>query len=163
MVAVYAGSFNPIHLGHMDIIKRAVRIFGKVVIIVTDNSSKHYEVSIEKRMHLVRLAVEAEMLDSYVDVVHLEEGETVADFCMTENVDVLVRGVRTGADLPFELMMAEVNRDNKIETVFLPCDPVHCNFSSTMVRECVKYNMPITRYVPLSAFPYIKDYYEVQV
>ena len=162
MVAVYAGSFNPIHLGHMDIIKRAVRIFGRVIVIVTNNSSKHYEVSIEKRMHLVRTAIEAEMLDSYVEVFHLEDGETVADFCMTENVDVLVRGVRSGADLSFELMMAEVNRDNKIETVLLPCDPIHCNFSSTMVRECVRYNMPITRYVPLSVFTYVKDYYEVQ-
>lgn len=160
MVAVYAGSFNPIHLGHIDIIKRAVKIFGSVIVIVTNNSSKHYEVSIEDRMSLVQQAIESEMLDSYVEVIHLEEGESVADFCMAEVVDVLVRGVRSGADMSFELMMAEVNRDNKIETVFLPCEPAHSNYSSTMVRECIKYNMPITRYVPIGLMPIIKDLYK---
>ena len=90
MVAVYAGSFNPIHLGHIDIIKRAVKIFGSVIVIVTNNSSKHYEVSIEDRMSLVQQTIESEMLDSYVEVIRLEEGESVADFCMAEVVDVLV-------------------------------------------------------------------------
>ena len=159
MVAVYAGSFNPIHLGHIDIIKRAVKIFGSVIVIVTNNSSKHYEISIEDRMSLVQQAIESEMLDSYVEVIRLEDGESVADFCMAEVVDVLVRGVRSGADMSFELMMAEVNRDNKIETVFLPCEPAHSNYSSTMVRECIKYNMPITRYVPIGLMPIIKEKY----
>ena len=160
MVAVYAGSFNPIHLGHIDIIKRAVKIFGRVIVIVTNNSSKHYAVSIEDRMSLVQQTVESEMLDAYVEVIRLEEGESVADFCMAEIVDVLVRGVRSGADMSFELMMAEVNRDNKIETVFLPCEPAHSNYSSTMVRECIKYNMPIARYVPIGLMPVIKDLYK---
>lgn len=159
MVAVYAGSFNPIHLGHIDIIKRAVKIFGSVIVIVTNNSSKHYEVSIEDRMSLVQQTIESEMLDSYVEVIRLEDGESVVDFCMAEVVDVLVRGVRSGADMSFELMMAEVNRDNKIETVFLPCEPAHSNYSSTMVRECIKYNMPITRYVPIGLMPIIKEKY----
>lgn len=160
MVAVYAGSFNPIHLGHIDIIKRAVKIFGRVIVIVTNNSSKHYAVSIEDRMSLVQQTIESEMLDSYVEVIRLEEGESVADFCMAEVVDVLVRGIRSSADTSFELMMAEVNRDNKIETVFLPCEPAHSNYSSTMVRECIKYNMPITRYVPIGLMPIIKDLYK---
>ena len=159
MVAVYAGSFNPIHLGHIDIIKRAVKIFGRVIVIVTNNSSKHYAVSIEDRMSLVQQTIESEMLDAYVEVIRLEEGESVADFCMAEIVDVLVRGVRSGADMSFELMMAEVNRDNKIETVFLPCEPAHSNYSSTMVRECIKYNMPISRYVPIGLMPIIKEKY----
>lgn len=160
MVAVYAGSFNPIHLGHIDIIKRAVKIFGRVIVIVTNNSSKHYAVSVEDRMSLVQQTIESEMLDSYVEVIRLEEGESVADFCMAEVVDVLVRGIRSSADTSFELMMAEVNRDNKIETVFLPCEPAHSNYSSTMVRECIKYNMPITRYVPIGLMPIIKDLYK---
>ena len=160
MVAVYAGSFNPIHLGHLDIIKRAVKIFGNVIVIVTDNSAKHYAVSVEDRMSLVQQAIESEMLDSYVKVTRLEEGESVADFCMAEVVDVLVRGIRSSADMNFELMMAEVNRDNKIETVFLPCEPAYSNYSSTMVRECIKYNMPIARYVPIGIMPIIKEKYK---
>jgi pantetheine-phosphate adenylyltransferase len=160
VIAVYAGSFNPIHLGHIDIIKRAVKIFGSVIVIVTDNSTKHYAVSVEDRMSLVQKAVEFEMLDTYVQVICLKDGQSVADFCLTEYVDVLIRGIRSGADLSFELMMAEVNRDNKIDTVFLPCDPAHSNFSSTMVRECVKYSMPITRYVPIGLMPIIKDLYK---
>lgn len=160
MTAVYAGSFNPIHLGHIDIIKRAVKIFGHVIVIVSDNSAKHYKVSIKERTALVQLALESEMLDTYVEVINLQENESVADFCKAENVDVLVRGVRSGADMPFELMMAEVNRDNKIETVFLPCEPAHSNYSSTMVRECVKYEMPIARYVPISLMLDIKEKYK---
>jgi pantetheine-phosphate adenylyltransferase len=160
MIAAYAGSFNPIHLGHLNIIKRAVKIFGNVIVIVTNNSAKQYKVSIEDRIRMVQVAIEAEMLDSFVEVVSLEEDETVADFCAVENVDVLVRGIRSSADMSFELMMAEVNRDNKIETIFLSCDPVYSNFSSTMVRECVKYSMPIIKYVPLSIFPYVKEYYK---
>lgn len=160
MIAVYVGSFNPIHLGHIDIIKRAIKIFGSVIVVVTDNSAKHYAVSVEDRMSLVQKAIEFEILDAYVQVICLKNGQSVADFCLTEYVDVLIRGIRSGADMSFEMMMAEVNRDNKIETVFLPCDPIHSNLSSTMVRECIKYNMPITRYVPIGLIPVIKDLYK---
>lgn len=160
MIAVYAGSFNPIHLGHIDIIKRAIKIFGNVVVIVTDNSNKHYTVSIEERIDLVLQAIEAEMLEQYVDVVRLEENESVADFCMAECVDVLIRGIRSNSDMNFEFTAAEVNRDNKIETVFLPCSPIYSNYSSGMVRECIKYDIPIAKYVPISIMPIIKTKYK---
>lgn len=160
MKAIYAGSFNPIHLGHMDIIKRAVKIFGNITVVVANNSAKGYTVSIEDRIALIRQAIEFEMLEDRVKIIPLEKDKSMVDFCREEKANVLIRGIRSNVDMTFELMMAEVNSDNKIETIFLPCYPSHSNYSSTMVRECIKYNLPISKYVPVGTMSAIKEKYE---
>lgn len=148
MNAVYAGSFNPIHLGHMDVIKRAVKIFGSLIVVVSNNSNKDYNLNKFQRMTLVKMAIEAESLGNQVKVTVLHDNETIAEFAENNDANVIIRGVRSSSDLPFEFMMAEVNRDNNVETILLPSSPIYSNLSSSMVRECLKYKLPIDKYVP---------------
>ena len=157
-VAMYSGSFNPIHNGHLDIIKRASEIFDTLIILIADNPNKKYNVSAEIRAELILKA-----LDGYdaekIEVVILPKGYTVAEFALNEEIDVIIRGIRDSKDLEFENVMSYVNRNNGIETLYMPSNPEYSMISSTMIKDCLRYGILITKYVPLNIYPYIKKYY----
>lgn len=144
MVALIPGSYDPITLGHVNIIERAARIANRVYVAVMNNdsarhssvlSSKTYMFSMEKRVELAKLSLS-----------HIENIEVVSSCGMLIDLfdelsaDVIIKGIRTSADLEYEMIHANWNKEHnpRLETLFLPADDSLASISSTLVREYVK-------------------------
>ncbi|SDE10148.1 pantetheine-phosphate adenylyltransferase [Riemerella columbipharyngis] len=134
-IAVFPGSFDPITLGHYDIIERASGLFDKLIIAIGHNSQKKYMFPLEKRMEFI--------LDSVKKFDNVEvdsfEGLTV-DYCMEKNAQFILRGLRNPADFEFEKAIAHTNRTiahKKLETVFLLTSSGKSFISSSIVREII--------------------------
>ena len=144
--ALFPGSFDPITLGHYDIINRGVKLFDEVVVAIGINSEKKYMFSLEQRKHFIEEAFKNE---PKVKVVTYE-GLTI-DFCQKMNIDFILRGLRNPADFEFEKAIAHTNRKlSKIETVFLLTAARTSYISSSIVRDVIRNNGDYTKLVPNS-------------
>jgi pantetheine-phosphate adenylyltransferase len=144
-VAVYPGSFDPVTFGHLDIIRRASKLFDKVVVAVLINSSKTPMFSIEERKELLR-EVSGDMENVEVDSF---DGLLV-DYLKTNNYNVIVKGLRAVSDFESEFQMASINRVlmNDIDTVFIMTDTDYSYLSSSMVKEIFKFGGNIDKFAP---------------
>jgi len=144
--AIFPGSFDPITLGHYDIIKRGVTLFDEVIVAIGVNASKKYMFSIEERMDFIKEAFKDEPKITVVSY----EGLTV-DFCKKNNVEFILRGLRNPADFEFEKAIAHTNRDlAPIETVFLLTAASTSYIASSIVRDVIRNNGDYTKLVPKS-------------
>ncbi|OZV69087.1 pantetheine-phosphate adenylyltransferase [Winogradskyella aurantia] len=144
--ALFPGSFDPITLGHYDIIKRGIKLFDEVVVAVGINADKNYMFSLEKRMHFIEEAFKNEPKVK----VTTYEGLTV-DYCEEINAEFILRGLRNPADFEFEKAIAHTNRKlSKIETVFLLTAARTSYISSSIVRDVIRNNGDYTVLVPKS-------------
>ena len=127
-IAIYPGSFDPITLGHMDIIRRAAQCFDQVYVCVLVNCDKKPMFSADERV----------------------DSGLLAAYAREKGACVLVKGLRNATDFDQEYQMASINRGicPGLETVFLPASPAYQHFSSTMVREMIRYGQPMEQYVP---------------
>lgn len=142
--AIFPGSFDPLTLGHYDIIKRGVALFDEVIVAIGVNSEKKYMFSLENRKRFIEEAFTNEPKVSVVTY----NGLTV-DFCKEINVNFILRGLRNPADFEFEKAIAHTNRTlSEIETVFLLTDAKTSFISSSIVREVIRYNGDYTKLVP---------------
>ena len=133
--AVFPGSFDPITLGHLDIIERAVPLFDKLIIAIGQNSQKKYMFPLEKRMEFIKKAV-AHFPNVEVDFF---EGLTI-DYCFEKEAQFILRGLRNPADFEFEKAIAHTNgtlAKRKLETVFLLTSSGKSFISSSIVREII--------------------------
>ena len=144
--AICSGSFDPITLGHLDIIRRAAACFDRICVCVSPNAEKRNQMfTPEQKLLLVRTAVadlpnvEAELFPGLL-----------ADFAVDHGANVIVRGVRNVTDFDVEYQMALINRGihPELETLLLPASAEYEHFSSTMVREMIRYGQPLEKYVP---------------
>jgi pantetheine-phosphate adenylyltransferase len=145
-IAVFPGSFDPITLGHLDIIERAVPLFDKLIISIGQNSQKKYMFPLEKRIEFLKDAT-AEF--SNVEIDHFE-GLTV-DYCLEKNAQFILRGLRNPADFEFEKAIAHTNRTlahKKLETVFLLTSSGKSFISSSIVREIITHDGEYELLVP---------------
>lgn len=137
-IAVFPGSFDPITLGHYDIVERAYPLFDKIIIAIGQNSQKNYMFSLEHRKEFIK--------QTFKDFPNVEvdsfEGLTI-DYCRSKNVNFILRGLRNPADFEFEKAIAQTNRtlthDNKIETIFLLTSAGKSFISSSIVREIINF------------------------
>ena len=144
MRAVYAGSFSPPTLGHLDIIRRASAMFDEVVVTVMSQTAKTYVFSPQARLEMLR-----EVTAEFANVRVIADQGLLADLVRREGADVILRGLRGEADLSFEMQMAAANRQiGNIETVFIGCMPEYSMISSTIVRDCAAHGAPIAGMVP---------------
>ena len=139
------GSFDPVTLGHLDIITRASKMFDSVYVAVLINSSKKPCFSIEERMALMREAVEGL---SNVEVVRFDG--LLAQYCRRHKIDAIVKGLRAVSDFEYEFQMAIANKklNPKLETIFLTADADSTFLSSSMVREIGSMGGDISNFVP---------------
>jgi len=142
---VYPGTFDPVTLGHMDIIRRGAKLVDRLVIGVTTNPSKTPMFSIEERMAMVQREV-AELGDE-IHVVSFDS--LLMDFAEREGASVIVRGLRAVADFEYEYQMAGMNQqlNNRIETVFLMADVALQPIASRLVKEIALYGGDIHKFV----------------
>ncbi|MEM6687593.1 MAG: pantetheine-phosphate adenylyltransferase [Bacteroidota bacterium] len=142
--AIFPGSFDPITLGHYDIIKRGITLFDEVIVAIGVNSAKKYMFSLEQRKQFIEDCFKDE---PRVKVVSYE-GLTV-DFCIKHNVDFILRGLRNPGDFEFEKAIAHTNRDlAPIETIFLLTAASTSYISSSIVREVIRHQGDYTLLVP---------------
>ncbi len=142
--AIFPGSFDPLTLGHYDIIKRGVTLFDELVIGIGINSEKRYMFSLEERKRFI----EATFQDEPKIKVMTYEGLTV-DFCKEIGAEFILRGLRNPADFEFEKAIAHTNRHlSEIETVFLLTSSGKSYISSSIVREVIRHGGDYTKLVP---------------
>ena len=143
--AIYPGSFDPITLGHLDIIKRSSVLFDEIVILVLYNSQKNALFSIDERVSMVK-----ELTKNFSNIVVLSYEGLLIDFAKEENVNIIIRGMRAGKDFDYELQLAWINKEKypDIETVFLTSSLRYAYLSSTVVKEFASYHGDISNYVP---------------
>lgn len=148
-IAVVPGSFDPVTLGHLDVIRRAAGIFDELHVLVVHNPGKTALLSIEDRTALIREAIDA-LPDAprNITVSSWAEGLLV-DYCTSVGASALVKGIRSQVDVAYETPMAIVNRNlANVETVFMLPDPAHAHVSSTLVRQVASLGGDIAPYVP---------------
>ena len=153
--AICSGSFDPITLGHLDVIRRAAAIFDKVCVCVSPNAEKKNQMfTPEQKLLLVQTAVadlpnvEAELFPGLL-----------ADFAVDHGANVIVRGIRNVTDMDVEYQMALINRGihPELETFLLPASPAYQHFSSSMAREMIRYHQLLEKYLPMSIIPLVRD------
>lgn len=139
-VAVYPGSFDPVTLGHLDIIRRAAKQFDTLIVAVLNNTSKKPLFSVQERMDLlaeVTKDIPNIQIDSFRDLL--------VRYMRSRKADVIVRGIRSVTDFEYELQMASTNRqlDEEIETIFMMTNPKYSYLSSSIVKEIAQFNGPV--------------------
>jgi len=144
-IAVFPGSFDPITIGHLDIVKRSLPLFDEIVVAIGNNSAKKYFFPLAKRLELLKSIFKEEEKVS----INAYEGLTV-DFCESENAQFIIRGLRSSTDFEYEKTIALFNKELKggVETIFMASSPQYSHISSTVVREILKYGGDVSSFVP---------------
>ena len=144
-IAVYPGSFDPVTYGHLDIIKRSIRVFDKLVIGILLNSEKNPLFSMEER---VEFLTEATKDMENVEVKSFSG--LLVDFARENNADITVRGLRAVTDFEYELQIAQINNklDSNLDTMFFTTSTEYAYLSSTIVREIASYHGDVSELVP---------------
>ena len=142
--AVAPGSFDPITLGHLDVIERASALFDQVVVAVLVNSTKAGLFTIEERIALIEKSV------SHLGNVSVDSWSgLLADYCKEHQISAIVKGLRAVSDFDYELQMSQMNLKLKgIETLFMATKPDYSFLSSSLVKEIAKYGGDVSSWVP---------------
>lgn len=155
-IAVVPGSFDPITLGHMDVIARATKLFDEIHVVVVHNPDKHALLPIAQRVTLIEEAIEEAGLSDNVVVASWSMGLLV-DYCSDVGATVLIKGIRTQLDISCETPMAMVNRNLAgMETIFLMPEPGHSYVSSSLVRQVASLGGDVRPYVPHVVAQYLQ-------
>jgi pantetheine-phosphate adenylyltransferase len=147
-IAVVPGSFDPVTLGHLDVIARAAGLFDEVHVLVVHNPGKSALLPITQRVSLIERSITEGGLPSNIVVSSWSVGLLV-DYCIDVGASVLVKGIRSQIDVAYETPMAIVNRNlAAVETIFMLPDPAHAHVSSSLVRQVASLGGDIAPYVP---------------
>ncbi len=152
MNAVFTGSFDPVTLGHLDIIKRAASMFDTLYVVLCANSEKKCTYSEDQRLKMLALACEN------VNNVKIDKcNGLLAEYTEKNHISYIVRGIRDTNDLSYELSLATINRSlrNNPETVFIPSKPEYSHVSSTYARDMIKYGEDLNNVLPESVINYL--------
>ena len=142
--AIFPGSFDPITIGHLDIVERAIKVFDEIIIAVGDNTDKKYMFPKEKRVEFVK-----QTFNNYNSIkIESYSGLTV-DFCKKNNTEFMIRGLRNPADFEFEKSIALTNRKmTDIETIFFLTSPENSFVSSSIVRDLIRNSGDYKLFIP---------------
>ncbi|TFB68217.1 pantetheine-phosphate adenylyltransferase [Cryobacterium glaciale] len=155
-IAVVPGSFDPVTLGHLDVIDRAAGLFDELHVLVVHNPDKSALLPISQRVSLLEQSIKEAGLPTNIVVASWSMGLLV-DYCMDVGASVLVKGIRSQVDVAYETPMAIVNRNlAAVETVFLLPDPANAHVSSSLVRQVAGLGGDVSPYVPHAVAEYLE-------
>jgi pantetheine-phosphate adenylyltransferase len=143
--AIYPGSFDPVTLGHMDIVERAANLFDKLIVLVSVNPTKPSSFTLEERVVFLKKCT------SHIPNVEIDSfNGLLVDYFKQKNADVIVKGLRAMSDFEYEFQMAMVNKDlsRKAETVFLTASPSCTFLSSSVVKQVAVFGGDVSAFVP---------------
>jgi pantetheine-phosphate adenylyltransferase len=161
-VAIYPGTFDPITYGHIDVIKKAIKLFDKIIVGVSNVSNKNYLFSSEERINIVNEALFKDLKLNKKKIFVVSFSSLTTDLCKKYKSHVILRGLRAVSDFEYEFQLAGMNRklSNKIETIFLMSDLENQIISSRFVKEIVKLNGDIKKFTTKSTIRSLKEKYE---
>ena len=144
-IAVYPGSFDPITNGHIDVIKRASKVFDHLIVAVLVNDSKKSMITLDERLDILKHSI-----DNLDNVSFDSFSGLLVDYCKEKQLSAIVRGLRAISDFEFELQMAQMNRQlyDETETVFFTTSEQYSYLSSSLVKEVAKFGGKIDGLIP---------------
>ena len=161
-VAIYPGTFDPITYGHIDVIKKALKLFDKIVVGVSNVSNKNYLFESEERINIVNKALFNDLKLNKKKISVVSFSSLTTDLCKRYKSNIILRGLRAVSDFEYEFQLAGMNRklNNNIETIFLMSDVENQIISSRFVKEIVKLNGDIKKFTTKSTIKSLKEKYE---
>ncbi len=161
-IAIYPGTFDPITFGHIDLIKKGIKLFDKIVVAVSDVDNKNYLFNSFERIEIVKNALFSDLKLNKKKIVVITFNSLTTDLCKKYKANIILRGLRAVSDFEYEFQLAGMNRklDSNIETVFLMSDIENQIISSKFVKEIVKLNGDIKKFTTKSTIKLLKRKYE---
>ena len=160
--AIYPGTFDPITFGHIDVIKKSLKLFDNLVVGVSDESNKNYLFSSEERIEIVNKALFKDLKLNKKKIRVVSFGSLTTDLCKKYKSNIILRGLRAVSDFEYEFQLAGMNRklNQNIETIFLMSDVENQIISSRFVKEIVKLKGNIKKFTTKSTIKLLKEKYE---
>ena len=161
-IGLYPGTFDPITFGHIDVIKKSLKIVNKLIIAVSNDYSKDYLFSAEERVSIIKNALFKDLKLNSNKLKILSFHTLTTSLCIKHNATIIFRGLRAVSDFEYEFQLAGMNRklNKNIETVFLMSDPAKQVISSKFVKEIAKLNGNIDNFVTKNTIKAIKEKYD---
>jgi pantetheine-phosphate adenylyltransferase len=161
-IGVYPGTFDPITFGHIDVIRKSLKIVDKLIIAVSNDYSKNYLFPIEERVKIIKSSLFKDLKFNSNKIKINSFNSLTTSFCSKNKATIIFRGLRAVSDFEYEFQLAGMNKqlNKKIETVFLMSDPANQVISSKFVKEIAKLNGKINNFVTKSAEKEIKVKYD---
>ena len=161
-IAVYPGTFDPITFGHIDVIKKSLKIVDKVIVGISDGNQKNFLFSLDERIEIVKRALykDLKFKKNKVDVIKFNTLTT--DLCKKYKSNIILRGLRAVSDFEYEFQLAGMNRklNNQVETIFLMSDVENQIISSRFVKEIAQHNGDLKKFTTKSTIKSLKEIYE---
>ena len=160
--AIYPGTFDPITYGHIDVIKKSLKIFNKVVIAAAENINKDYLFSADERVEIIKKSLFKDLKFNKKRIIVIPFNSLTINLCKKYNAKVIIRGLRAVSDFEYEFQLAGMNRklNQNIETIFLMSDVENQIISSRFVKEIVKLKGDIKKFTTKSTIKSLKEKYE---
>ena len=161
-IGIYPGTFDPITYGHIDVIKRALKIVDKLIVGVSNDHSKDYLFSAEERVLIIKKSLFKDLKFKKINLKVLTFNNLTTSFCSINNASIIFRGLRAVSDFEYEFQLAGMNRslNKKIETVFLMSDVDKQIISSKFVKEIAKLKGKVNNFISRSTIKALKDKYD---
>jgi pantetheine-phosphate adenylyltransferase len=149
-IGIYPGSFDPITLGHLDIIQRSLHVVDKLTIAVSNNKSKNHFISIDERLKLIEQTIQDLTIEDQKRIEIEKFDNLLVHYVKSKNASVIIRGLRAVSDFEYEFLMTGMNRsiDNEIETIFLMSSEKYHFISSRFIKEIHSLGGDISKSVP---------------
>ena len=161
-IAIYPGTFDPITFGHIDVIKKSLKIIDKVIVGISDGNQKNFLFSLDERIEIVKRALykDLKFKKNKVDVIKFNTLTT--DLCKKYKSNIILRGLRAVSDFEYEFQLAGMNRklNNQVETIFLMSDVENQIISSRFVKEIAQHNGDLKKFTTKSTIKSLKEIYE---
>ena len=160
-VAIYPGTFDPITYGHIDVIKKSLKLFDKIIVGVSNVSNKNYLFSSEERMEIVNKALFKDLKLNKKKILVVSFSSLTTDLCKKHKANVILRGLRAVSDFEYEFQLAGMNRklNSKIETIFLMSDLENQIISSRFVKEIAQHKGDLRKFTTKSTINSLKNIY----
>ena len=161
-VAIYPGTFDPITFGHIDVIKKGLGLFKRIVVAVSDVDNKDYLFNSDERIEIVKKALFSDLKLDRKKILVISFTSLTTDLCKKYKSNIILRGLRAVSDFEYEFQLAGMNRklNQNIETIFLMSDVENQIISSKFVKEIVKLKGDIKKFTTKSTIKSLKDKYE---
>ena len=161
-VAIYPGTFDPITYGHIDVIKKSLKLFDKIIVAASDGNNKNYLFNPKERIEIIKKALFFDLKMDKKKIYIVSFKSLTTDLCKKYKSNIILRGLRAVSDFEYEFQLAGMNRklNNNIETIFLMSDVENQIISSRFVKEIVRLKGDIKKFTTKSTIKSLKEKYE---